>query len=171
MKHAGLVIGISLGLGGLLFLIGWLAAGPWAGLVVGAAVALCSILVSGRAYLRATRQMKALCAELAAEQVQYADVASLLDGRRETTGALLVTKRRVVFAAPLPKKQQLRLDFPLQGIALAKNIRGYFRMAALGREYRFKVFRCDALVAAIHGGIDALPQSGRVDTHVNMLEE
>lgn len=163
MKHLYFIVGVCFGLGFIMFVIGWLLGGQLAGLIAGLVIFGISLGLTARAYWQGSRTLKKLEHQYAAETVVYGDVAGLMDGRRELTGALVVTQKRVVFETISGKHAPQRLDFPLEGIALAKNVRDIFRLAAHGREYRFKVFRCNALVAAIHAGIDAIGDNSRVD--------
>ena len=162
MRHLGLLIGVSFLSAGLVFVLVLLICmtvgyGLPIPILAGALVFTATMLLAGRAYWQCSALLNVLCDEYAAERVLYSDVAGLMESGREHTGAIVVTGHRVVFRTPGKpggKAISRQMDFPYGRIAFVKNRRGYFIMAAGGRENRFKVFRCDELVSVIQAGVD-----------------
>ncbi len=164
MKHKALLTVTSLGLAGVVFVIAWLLGGLLWGNVAAGMVFVSSMLIVGITYKRSTKVISEQQQRLAlqGEQVLYADIASFMQAHKEYTGALLITPCRLVFCTPPRRKNNYAMDIPLADIALAQEVHGYFRLAAGGKDMRFKVFGCEKLVQVIHDGINTLQQQQHV---------
>lgn len=160
MLHKRLVFGLSFVLAFLIFLVVflftlWTPHGPVIAAVCGVAIFVLSAVLSGRQYQRCSARLHQLAQRLQGEKIVYADIASFMERGHEYPGAIVVTTRRFVFEAPRTLSgQEWKMDFLFANIAMVKNIRGYFRMAAGGYDNRFKVFRCDELVEVVQKGIN-----------------
>ncbi len=161
MRHKGLVLSVSVVLGLLVFIVVWLFT-VWAdggvvlAIISGILTFISGLLLAGGIYWRSSQTLTQLEKELEAdnERVLYSDIASFVKDGHEYTGALFITGRRFLFQTPpRRKKAPLRLEYTFYDIAMAKNVRGYFRMAAGGLDNRFKVFRCDELVQLVQAGV------------------
>lgn len=160
MRHKWLVFFVSLGFGVFVFLLLyvfhlWLGFSMAIPIIAGVAVLAVGVGLSGHTYYRSSKTLNALLLRLKRETILYGDIASLMDKGNDRTGALVITKKRLVFETPKDfRGRSWNLDFCFPEIALAENRKDYFHLAAGGRDNRFKVFNCDALVDIIHEQAD-----------------
>lgn len=161
MRHRGLIIGVGLALGAMMFLVVWLLAlalpgGLWLALGAGLLTAAATVLVCGTAYRRCTSTLRHLMDTYKDETLLYSDVAGLMQNGRERPGALMVTSRRLVFETPPGGEgQSLLLDYPFGAITGVRNHKAFLLLEAGAAHHRFKVFRCNTLVHLAKTGMEA----------------
>ena len=159
MKHKGLIFGVALGLAAIVFFLLWLLSlwlqfSLWLAAFFALFIFSLCVFLAGSAYWRSTAVLNMLCRVYAREQILYADIASLIEKQHEYTGALVVTRRRILFETP---KNMLgasqHMDYLFSEVAMVRNQRDFFWMGAGGKDNRFKVFQCDFLVKTIQACI------------------